>query len=235
MKTLIVDIETVGEDWDKIDDFTKDTMTRWVRETSKNEQEYEYGMKGIRDGLGLSPLTGSIISIGVMDYQSGRRCVFYQGGNNKEVVQDGVQYKPMNEEAMLVRFWEIAQSFQTFVTFNGYAFDVPYLIIRSAIHGIRPSVNLMQNRYVSYHREVTHIDLQDQLSFYGAMRQKGKGSLHMWARAFGIISSKSRSMNGHEVATMYKQGKYLDIACYNAADLLVTAQLYTKWVQFIKL
>jgi hypothetical protein len=57
----------------------------------------------------------------------------------------------------------------------------------------------------------------------------------MWTRAFGIQSPKTAEVNGHAVATMYEEGKYLDIARYNAADITATAELYTKWVQFMKM
>jgi uncharacterized protein YprB with RNaseH-like and TPR domain len=52
-----------------------------------------------------------------------------------------------------------------FITFNGRSFDAPFLIVRSAVHRIKPSVNLIPNRYDKY-----HIDLFDQLSFYGVSR-----------------------------------------------------------------
>jgi len=106
-------------------------------------------------------------------------------------------------------------------------------MVRAAVHGIKPTVNLLTNRYLSMQRgNKAHIDLQDQLSFYGAMRRKG--SLHMWTRVFGITSPKSEEINGHQVADLFKQKRYLDIARYNAADIQATAELYTKWLHFLK-
>lgn len=233
--TLILDIETIGEHWDALDAFTQNNLSAWVRQESKNDAELEHGMQMLKDGLGFSPLTGQIVAIGILDYERDKRAVYYQDpGKSEKFEEDGVSYQAMTEAQMLHTFWDIAQKYEVFVTFNGYQFDVPYLMVRAATHGIRPTVNLLSNRYLSMQRGgKSHIDLIDQLSFYGAMRRKG--SMHMWTRAFGIASPKSENVNGHQVADMFQDGKYMDIARYNAADLKATAELYTKWLHFLKM
>jgi len=233
-QTLVIDIETIGEDWSSIDDFTKENLSTWIKRESKNEAELQAGMETLQESLGFSPLTGEIVAIGVHDYERSKRAVYYQDlDNNSTKEEDGVTYQTMTEAEMLNKFWEIAERYETFVTFNGYQFDVPYLMVRAAVHGIKPTVNLLTNRYLSMQRgNKAHIDLQDQLSFYGAMRRKG--SLHMWTRVFGITSPKSEEINGHQVADLFKQKRYLDIARYNAADIQATAELYTKWLHFLK-
>lgn len=234
-RTLILDIETIGEDWESLDKISQDSLSAWIRNESKSEEELENNMKNLREGLGFSPLTGEIVAIGIHDYERDKSAVYYQTGENEEKKseEDGALYEPVSEAKMLNKFWEIAQSYDTFVTFNGYQFDIPYIMVRSAVHGVRPTVNLMTNRYMSMQRGGrVHVDLQDQLSFYGAMRRKG--SLHMWTRAFGIKSPKSEEANGHAVAELYNEGRYLDIARYNLADIRATSELYTKWSQFMK-
>ena len=235
-QALIIDIETIGEKWEDIDPLSQENLSSWIKKESKNETELEFGMDALREGLGFSPLTGRIVAVGMMDYATSKRAVYYQNpdAKEKEKVEDGVKYVAYTEAEMLNHFWEAVAKYQTVVTFNGYAFDVPYLVVRSAVHGIRPTANLMINRYLSsqYKATVQHVDLQDQLSFYGAMRKKG--SLHMWTRAFGIKSPKTAEVNGHAVSAMYDEGRYLDIARYNAADLVATGELYTKWTQFMK-
>lgn len=236
-RALIIDIETIGEKWEDFDPLTQENLSTWTKKEAKNDTELAFGMDALKEGLGFSPLTGEIVAIGMMDYVTGKRAVYYHDpkSDKTEVIEDGVKYVSYSEAEMLNRFWEAVSKYDAIVTFNGYAFDVPYLVIRSAIHGIRPTANLMVNRYLTsqYKATVQHIDLQDQLSFYGAMRKKG--SLHMWTRAFGIKSPKTAEVNGHAVATMYEEGRYLDIARYNAADITATAELYTKWMQFMKM
>lgn len=235
MKTIIVDIETIGEDWEKMDAHTQELQTRWIKQATTSEEEYQAALEDLKNGLGFSPLTGEIVAIGMCEYESNKQAVYYQAPESAEKDQeiDGVQYRVMDEKTMLARFWEVVKKCDDVVTFNGYCFDVPYLMVRSAIHGIRPSVNLMQNRYLNYYKmPPRHIDLQDQLSFYGAMRKKG--SLHMWCRAFGIESPKNGGVTGDDVSALFKQKRYLDIAKYNALDIKATAQLYAKYTQYLQ-
>ena len=91
---------------------------------------------------------------------------------------------------MLEKFWEISRQYDEFISFNGRSFDVPFMMLRSAINKIRPSKNLMGNRYLDRQRDDSlHIDLFDQLNFQGAVRRRD--SLHLYTRAFGIESPKA--------------------------------------------
>lgn len=133
---------------------------------------------------------------------------------------------------MLESFWKGAKDYHHFVTFNGRQFDAPFMMLRSAINGVRPTKDLTRARYIYQQSpDAVHIDLLDQLSFYGAMRKKG--SLHLYARAFGIKSPKE-GMGGDEVSAAFKVGKYEDIARYNAGDLFATKELYTKWLDYLR-
>jgi len=139
----------------------------------------------------------------------------------------------MSEEQMLKAFWDGARQYQHFITFNGRTFDVPFMMLRSAINGIRPSKDLMRGRYLYQHApDAVHIDLLDQLSFYGAVRRKG--TLHMYTRAFGIPSPKDGGLDGDQVGPFFKAGKYKEIATYNGRDLFATSALYQKWEEYLQ-
>ena len=139
----------------------------------------------------------------------------------------------MTEEQMLRKFWDLAERYQVFITFNGRAFDMPFLIIRSAILGIRPTKYLMRGRYLYQNNpDALHIDLAEQLSFYGATRRKG--SLHMWSRAFGIPSPKASGVTGDDVGPLFKKKKFLEIAKYNVGDIRATRLLYEKWETLLR-
>jgi hypothetical protein len=106
-------------------------------------------------------------------------------------------------------------------------------MIRSAIHGIRPTKDLMRGRYLYQHNpEALHIDLMEQLSFYGATRRKG--SLHLWSRALGIESPKAQGVTGDDVAGLFKRKKFLEIAKYNVGDIRATRALYEKWDTYLR-
>ncbi len=228
MTTLVFDIETVGESWDSIDQTTQSVLTRWIDRTLHTPEEREAALKDLKDGLGFSPLTGKIVAIGLYDVERAQGVVFYDtnGTEVKEVENDEYIFKPRTEAAMLRDFWDGARSYDTFVTFNGRGFDVPFMMIRSAVHGIAPTRDLMNGRYLYQQRDGLHIDLQDQLSFYGAVHRRSP--LHLYCRAFGIESPK-QEVSGDDVALLYNEGKYETIASYNSHDVRATTELYQKW------
>ncbi|RJQ30001.1 3'-5' exonuclease [Candidatus Parcubacteria bacterium] len=231
---LIFDIETVGEDFNSLDTATQENLTNWIRKETENEDEYVVALHELKGRLGFSPLTGEIIAIGVLDYHKNTGVVYYQapGARDPELVYNGVTLKQLSEKEMLEKFWEGARQYQHFITFNGREFDVPFLMIRSAVHGIRPTKDLMRGRYIYQHNpDAIHIDLRDQFSFYGALRRKG--SLHLWSRAFGIPSPKSGGVTGDDVGRLFREGRSVDVAKYNVGDLQATRELYTRWEKYL--
>lgn len=226
---LVFDIETVGEAWDALDTTTQENLSYWTREGANDEKSYTYEMKKLKEGMGLSPLTGFIVAIGVYDTEKERGAVYFSapGTHVPESEEDGITYKAMDEKAMLEQFWKVATVCTEFVSFNGRMFDAPFLVIRSMVHGVRPTKDLLSNRYLSLQRSAAHIDLMDQLTFYGAARFRK--SLHLFCRALGIESPKMSGTTGDDVAKLYADKKYLDIARYNAGDLRATAALYKRW------
>lgn len=231
---LILDIETVGVDFESLDKATQENLTHWIRKESAGEEEYEIALEELKSGLGFSPLTGEIIVVGVLDYYRNEGVVYFQAPGEKyeEWTEEGITFKQMDEEGMLRKFWEGAQKYDYFITFNGREFDVPFLMVRSAVYGIRPTKDLMRGRYLYQHRpDAIHIDLRDQLSFYGALRRKG--SLHLWSRVFGIESPKAGGVTGDDVGRFFKEKKFTDIARYNVGDLRATKALYEKWEKYL--
>lgn len=232
MRTLVLDIETVGEQWDSLDDVTQDVLLRWINRTARTEEARDAEIKDLREGLGFSPLTGMIVAIGLYDLEHRQGVVYYQNSADEAETEHGAfLLKPRSERDMLEDFWEGAKEYDTFVTFNGRGFDVPFLNIRSAVHGIRPAHDLMQGRYLYQQRGAKHVDLQDQMTFYGAMLRRP--SLHLFCRAFGIISPKGGGVTGDDVSSLFKTAKFKEIAEYNAKDVEATAQLYEKWLRHL--
>lgn len=236
MSTLIFDIETVGEDFDAVDETTQEVLTRWIRRETESGEDYSSALADLKNGLGFSPLTGQIVAIGIYDGEREKGAVYFQASpkkDEKNFEENEYKFEVMSEKEMLQKFWDIVEKYETFVTFNGRQFDVPFLMVRSAIHGIRPTKNLLANRYLNYHpANARHIDLLDQLTFYGSLRKKG--SLHLWCRAFGIESPKAQGVDGDDVKKLFESGKSADIARYNSRDLRATFELYTKYNQFLQ-
>lgn len=234
MAKLILDIETIGENFDALDETTQGALTSWIKKEAGSEEEYRAALGGLKDELGFSPLTGEIAAIGLLDYERDKGIVYFQapGEEIQEFEEDGMKFKQATEKEMLDEFWKVADQYEEFITFNGRAFDAPFLIVRSAIHKIKPTRDLMEGRYLYQQRNCRHIDLLDQLTFYGAARKKG--SLHLWSRAFGIKSPKADGVTGDDVARLFKEKKFKEIAQYNVGDLRATKELYGHWESYIK-
>jgi hypothetical protein len=92
----------------------------------------------------------------------------------------------------------------------------------------------MSNRYLGNQRfGATHIDLFDQLSFYGAVRRRN--GLHLWCRALGIESPKDKGIDGESVAKLFKEKQFVEIAKYNSDDLVATKRLYEHWNEYMRI
>lgn len=232
---LVLDIETVGENFDSLDKATQESLTRWIKKESENETEYKEALDELKNGLGFSALTAEIVAIGVLDCDKNEGVVYFQAPGEKfgEFREENTIYKQCSEKEMLEKFWEGAKKYNYFITFNGRAFDIPFMMVRSAVHGIRPTKDLMRGRYLYQQTsDAIHIDLLDQLTFYGAVRRKG--NLHLWTRAFGITSPKVSGVTGDDVGKLFKEKKYAEIARYNAGDLRATKELHEKWENYMK-
>lgn len=230
MATLIFDIETVGEEWESLDGTTQHSLTRWVDKIARTKEEREALVSDIKAGLGFSPLTGQIVALGLYDLERAQGVVYYQGeAGMTDIPTESYTYRVRTETELLRDFWDGARHYDTFVTFNGRAFDAPFLFHRSVVCGVVPTKNLLEGRYPAQQRSCRHVDLQDELTFYGAISRRP--SLHLFCRAYGIASSKEE-MSGDEVATLFRDHRYLDIARYNAADVTATKELYERWLAY---
>ncbi len=222
MAKVVFDIETVGQEFDLLDDTSKEYFLRFADTDEKQEEA--------KNSLSFYPLTAQVVTIGMLDVESEKGVVYYQDQTQKpkKMTEGEITYISGSEKEILAAFWNQLKNYTHFITFNGRTFDCPFLMIRSAVHSIRTTKNLMPYRYTAS----PHVDLADQLSFYEALKRKF--SLHMWCMAFGIESPKQDGMTGLQVKDFYKQGCYLDIARYCVGDLKATKKLYHYWDQYLK-
>lgn len=220
-RKIVIDIETTGKDFNSLDEISQDYLLKYAQ----TEDE----VKAVKEGMGFSPLTGEIIAIGMLNPDTNNGAVYFQSPEvlQEPLKEDGIEYISDTEAGILRRFWEAVRHYDQIITFNGRGFDAPFLLIRSAVHKIRPTKDLMPNRY-----NCSHADLLDLLTFYGAVRRKF--SLHMWCKAFGIESPKEEGVSGYEVHDLFQQRQYLTIAKYCIGDLYATKELFDYWNTYIR-
>ncbi len=221
-KRVVIDIETIGREFESLDDISKEYILRYA--------ETEDEIKTARESLGFSPLTGEIVAIGMLNPDSDKGVVYFQSPEilQEPLKEDGFDLIPDTEAGILRRFWNTVKDYDQIITFNGRGFDAPFIILRSAILKIKPTKDLMPNRYSS----ISHIDLLDQLTFYGSVRRRF--SLHMWCKAFGIKSPKEEGITGYEVGQLFKEKRYIEIARYCIGDLYATKELFQYWDRYVR-
>ena len=226
MPRLIFDIETIGVDFEKLDEKSKEYILEFAKKPEEQEEK--------KENLVFSPLTGEVVAIGILNPDTNKGGVYFRDptGKLEKHSEKDIQYTPCtSEKEILKEFWETAQLYDQFITFSGHNFDCPYLTIRSAINKIRPTKKIMGYRFTK--AQDLHIDLYDQLTNFGAMRE-GRKNLHMWCQAFGIKSSKSEGITGDNVGELFRNKKYIEIAKYCADDLWATKELFNYWDKYVK-
>lgn len=219
MKKLVIDIETVGTPWEEHDNYVREYLIKGMNEAEAEEEK--------RRGA-LSPFTGRIVAIGVVNADTGRSCAMYEVPGQTELItrKDGMRTLISGtERQILEKFWDFLGKGDRFISFNGRQFDGPFIMIRSAIHGIQPKRDLIGNRY----RFHPNCDLREVLNFNGTLNARQmRFNLDLACKSFGITSSKTEGMDGRAVETMYRAGRHEDIAIYCLEDVRATCELYLK-------
>lgn len=219
MKKLVIDIETVGTPWEEHDTYVREYLIKGMNDAEAEEEK--------RRGA-LSPFTGRIVAIGIVNAETGRSCALYEVPGQTELItrKDGSRtFISGTEKQILEKFWDFLQRGDRFISFNGRQFDGPFLMIRSAIQGIAPKRDLVGNRY----RFHPNCDLREVLNFNGTINSRQmRFNLDLACKTFGIVSSKQEGMDGRSVETMYRAGRHEEIATYCLEDVRATCELYLK-------
>ena len=228
MRQIVFDIETCSFPFESLSESQREYLLRYA-EKEKDETAKDQKVDEAIRYLSLYPFTAKVIAIGLHDVQKEKSFVYFESEDEEEWASEkkDVQYKGLTEKEMLKSFWRIAEKTDQFITFNGRNFDVPFLLIRSALNKIKPTKNLMTNRYDAS----LHIDLLEQFTFYGITK---KFNLDFYCQSFGIESPKSKGISGMEVKTLYEAGRIKDIAVYCGQDISATAKLYKIWEEYLR-
>jgi len=228
MRQVVFDIETVSFRFETLSESQQEYL---LRDAQKIEDQKEKDKK-IDDLIrftSLYPFTAKVIAIGLFDVQKEKAFVYYENDEKEEWSNEekDVNYRSLSEAEMLKSFWRIVEKTDQFISFNGRNFDIPFLMMRSALNKIKPTKNLMTNRFDTS----IHIDLLEQFTYYGLTR---KFNLDFYCHAFGVESPKSKDISGMEVKTLFEAGRIKDIAAYCGGDIKATYKLFKIWNEYLK-
>jgi DNA polymerase elongation subunit (family B) len=226
MATLIVDIETKGEVWSDLPGITRAALTHWIDKGNFTPEEKRQKQAEVIARLALSPFTASIISLAIYDVERKTGAVYFVSNSREEnFTADSFTFKQRTEKEILEDFWEGALSYDSFVTFNGRSFVMPFLYHRSIVQKVKPTVEIAKERYLSKQTLPYHIDLLDEFSLHGGLQHRP--SLQLLCGAYGIQNASI--LGGEEIDTAFTEGQFRTIAEKSMGDVQVINELYEKW------
>jgi len=215
--TIAFDIEVAGSRWEEVDEITRGYLLQRVTD----EQDRE----ALPERMAFYPGLGKVIAIGMWNLEKERGLILLEGEHEDQREWEKVPHSDVfrgPEEELLERFWDVVgRKRPRLVSYNGRGYDGPILMIRSAQLGVKPSANLVPNRY----QIDSHCDLMEVFSFHGTWRERY--SLDFWCRRFDVESPKG-SIDGSQVARAYRDGRIEDIGEYCLRDVRATAELYAR-------
>lgn len=239
---LCFDIETNAMAWDNFSESQQEYLLRGLQTDEEIEKR--------KWELALTPYTGSVVCIGLMLVQQNKDNSFeviskaafstkqdYISEERREIeLSTGDKMFLATETRIIEDFWKILSKYPSavLVSFNGRNFDCPFLMLRSAVHNIRPSRNIMSGTKFNYN---SHIDLADELTFFtggfgfGATK---RFNFDFYTRSFGITSPKSAGVDGSKVSQLYLDGHIEEIAEYCLRDVSATWELFLKWNNYLR-
>ena len=128
MATLVFDIETSALPKEAFDEAQLEYLFRDASKVPEADRDAKRGE--IERFFSLWPLTSQIVCIAMLNADSSRGQVLFIAEDFEEDAAEGgpVELVPcMDETELLTAFWDVAKHYEQVVTFNGRAFDVPFL------------------------------------------------------------------------------------------------------------
>jgi hypothetical protein len=214
-----------------MDEAQQEYLFRSVGRLEKEEQKEEKREEILRL-MNLWPFTAQIICIAMINADTGRgQVLFIAEDYEPSADEEGkVEFIPcVDESELITAFWDVSKHYDSIITFNGRAFDIPFLYLRSAVL----NVPILSRNWLGYRFQTNpHCDLAEQLSFYGVSGREGaarKFTLDFYCRAFGIVSPKSFGVTGVDMNRLMTEGKHQEIAEYCLRDVQATLELHAIW------
>ncbi len=236
-RLVVFDLETVGLSAEELGEHRLAYLMRGAE--SDEEQE------SVASRFALNPFTAKIVTIGAGVYdvstsgsvdvvREGVLQMTHDGREGKEQLSDGTTMALGDEKSVINGFWSLLEHYRGahLVSFNGRGFDAPFLMLRSAVHRIRPIRDLMSGTKFNY---PLHTDLADELAFYSFSKDgpSRRFNFDFYMKSFGLTSPKEEGVDGSMVGDLFAKGEERVIAEYCLRDVRATLDLYMFWNEFL--
>jgi predicted PolB exonuclease-like 3'-5' exonuclease len=127
------------------------------------------------------------------------------------------------EKEMLQKFWGLAAGVQQFIGHNIWGFDMPFILQRSMVNGVKP----LPINFRRYMKEPLY-DTMLEWTFWNFDREKNP-RLDTLAKVFGLPTSKDE-MDGSMVWPYFQKGRIDEICKYCMKDVELTRKVYYKMI-----
>jgi len=134
--------------------------------------------------------------------------------------KEAVEIAGDNEKELLERFWFTVRDYSLFVTHNGYGYDIPFIMVRSIINKVKPTININLNKFQM--NTSNHFDTMLFFSQNGAFTNP---RLDIVAKTCNLQIPENR-FDGREVERLYKEGKIEQIKKHCREDVEITERIY---------
>lgn len=160
-------------------------------------------------------------------------CIGYcEENEHGEIIEQGcfgwnetTQKFETDETILLSEFWQYVRGFQHRVDFivghNILGFDLPFIIQRSVIHNIKPTVNFDMYKFQKF----PIFDTMLRWDFYVFKKMT---SLKKLAYAMGLKCPKSGDIDGSKIKEAFDQGRFEEIRKYCLQDVEATHNIWRK-------
>ena len=206
MNVFVFDIETIPQRA-PLSEIQEEELSKRMSRSYQDMDENERR----RLIMGTTPAFGEIVCISYAKYTS---------KTNTEEIDSIIGEEP----DILQIFWNKISSFRgRFVHYNGLSFDVPWILLRTIHHGLKPL-----NKEFSNTRRFQTFPHYDCKQIIADWDWKNSISLQLACDFFGVPSPKEGEIKAQDVAQAFEDGRIKAIAEYCERDVIATAKVYKK-------
>lgn len=164
---------------------------------------------------------GRILCIGYCEQNESGAIVEHGCFGYREEIKD---FEP-NEQMILAEFWQFLLGFDTnrdlIIGYNIMDFDLPFIVQRSIIKNVRPTVDFYFGKYRS-------APIFDTMRVWDCWKWGNSTSLKKLAYALGLECPKTEDIDGSKIYDAFLEGRCEDIYRYCMRDVKTTRNAWRR-------
>lgn len=182
-----------------------DIETAPLKIDKEDVKQYLMDKKISKEDRSLNPLYAKIIALGI------------------KTLTEPTKIHTGDEKQILEQFWSNIKGLNTvLVTYNGYRFDIPFIILRSIINNIKIPFSINQNKWQM--QKSNHFDV---MLFFSQTETFVNPNLRILGKMYNIESEDS--LRGYDIERLYGENKIEEIKKHCQADIEVLEKIFLKF------